>query len=73
MNIKQKKMERFRFKWANVFSYIGCGSEAESASCYLKVAGSIPVICLLNIEPQTAPDVPVGFLRDSRNHQCVNV
>ena len=38
----------------------GCGSAVQPVSCYRKVTGLIPLICMLKCpytEPQTAPDV----------------
>ena len=68
-----------------VWATLGCATNrrprevagVEPASCYLKVAGSLPLVCMLtcpgqDTKPQTAPDVLVTTLHGSRHHQCMN-
>ena len=57
--------------------HIWGGSWVQSASCYQKVAGSVPLACsayqrswILN--PKTAPNVLVGTLHGSHCQQCMN-
>ena len=55
-----------------------CVSGVEQASCYQKVVGSIPLVCMwkcpwARYPPQTVPDVLVGTLHGSHRHHCLNV
>ena len=54
------------------------GSGVEPASCYQKVTGLIPPVCMssvlgLDTEPQTAPDRLVGTFHGSHQRQCMYV
>ena len=56
----------------------GKGMYWEPAAWYRKVAGLIPLFCMLTCprtdsEPQTAPDVLVGILHGNNHQQCMNV
>ena len=68
------------FGYVVVWVWMSNGSFGSGAlaSCHWKVAGLIPLVCVLKCPwagywTPKAPDVLVGTLHDSHHHQCMNV
>ena len=57
----------------NPITWSGCGSGVEPASCHQKVAGLIPLFCMLKGKILNSKLLLVGTLHGRHHHQCMNV